>query len=64
MSKVLINLSDELISDISKITKNKSNFIREAIKEKLKKETMQSLIEGYSKEKNLSEWENTINDGI
>lgn len=64
MSKLLLNIPDLLLADVNKITKNKSDFIRQAIKEKLDRETMSLLIEGYSKEKNLDEWDTTINDGI
>lgn len=64
MSKLLLNIPDTLLSDVNKITKNKSDFIRQAIKEKLDRETINLLIEGYSKEKNLGEWDTTISDGI
>lgn len=64
MSKLLLNIPDILLADVNKITKNKSDFIRQAIKEKLERETINLLIEGYSKEKNLGEWDTTISDGI
>lgn len=64
MTKLLLNIPDELLSDVNKITKNKSDFIRQAIKEKLEIEMKNLLIEGYSKEKNLEEWDVTISDGI
>ena len=64
MSKLLLTIPDQLLEEVNKITKNKSNFIRLAIKEKLEKETLSLLIEGYSKEKNLDEWDVAISDGI
>lgn len=64
MSKLLINIPDDLLEGISKVSENRSDFIIKAIKEKLEKEMEQLLIEGYSKEKNLDEWDITISDGV
>ncbi len=64
MSKLLVVLPDDLLEEVNKISKNKSDFIRQAIKENLEKETLKLLIEGYSKEKKLDEWDVTVSDGI
>lgn len=67
MVRVNINFDDELYNELSRI-KNKSDFVRTAVREKLsnikEKELKKSLIEGYKKEgKNMSEWDSTITDG-
>ena len=67
MVRVNINFDDELYNELSRI-KNKSDFVRNAVREKLsnikEKELKKSLIEGYKKEgKNMSEWDSTITDG-
>ncbi len=67
MVRVNINFDDELYNQLSRI-KNKSDFVRNAVREKLsnikEKELKKSLIEGYKKEgKNMSEWDSTITDG-
>jgi metal-responsive CopG/Arc/MetJ family transcriptional regulator len=64
MEKIMITIPKDLIHDIDKFTKNRSEFIRESVKERLKKEKEQQMIEGYKKEKNLVEWEATSGEGI
>jgi metal-responsive CopG/Arc/MetJ family transcriptional regulator len=60
-------LDQDLYNELSTI-RNKSEFIRDAVRDKLrvlrKKQLQKSLKEGYKKEgKNLKEWETTIADG-
>jgi metal-responsive CopG/Arc/MetJ family transcriptional regulator len=67
MIRVNINFDDELYKELSKM-KNKSDFVRIAVREKLRnikeKELKKSLIEGYKKEgKDMPEWDSTITDG-
>ena len=62
-----IMLDQDLYNELSTI-RNKSEFIRDAVRDKLrvlrKKQLQKSLKEGYKKEgKNLKEWETTIADG-
>jgi len=64
---VNIMLDQDLYNELSTI-RNKSEFIRDAVRDKLrvlrKKQLQKSLKEGYKKEgKNLKEWETTIADG-
>jgi len=64
---VNIMLDQDLYNELSTI-RNKSEFIRDAFRDKLrvlrKKQLQKSLKEGYKKEgKNLKEWETTIADG-
>ena len=67
MVRVNINFDDELYNELSKI-KNKSDFVRTAVREKLsnikQKELNKSLIEGYKNEGDtMTEWDSTIADG-
>jgi len=67
MVRVNIMLDQDLYNELSTI-RNKSEFIRDAVRDKLrvlrKKQLQKSLKEGYKKEgKNLKEWETTIADG-
>jgi metal-responsive CopG/Arc/MetJ family transcriptional regulator len=67
MVRINITLDEELYKELKGI-KNKSEFIRSAVREKLeaiKKENLRKLLEeGYRKEgKNLMEWETTVADG-
>ncbi|NIP39264.1 MAG: hypothetical protein GWO07_10640 [Candidatus Dadabacteria bacterium] len=66
MVRVNINFDDELYNELSKI-KNKSDFVRRAVSEKLynikEKELKELLIEGYKNEGSVSEWDTTIADG-
>jgi len=67
MRRMNITLDEELYNELSQI-KNKSEFIRSVVREKLKgiKEDnlKRALREGYRREgKNLKEWETTIADG-
>ena len=67
MVRVNIMLDQDLYNELSTI-RNKSEFIRDAFRDKLrvlrKKQLQKSLKEGYKKEgKNLKEWETTIADG-
>jgi len=66
MVRVNITLDEELYKELSSI-KNKSEFIRAAVREKLriiKEENLKKVLkEGYKKEgKNLKEWESTVAD--
>ncbi len=59
-------LDEDLYNELSTI-KNKSEFIRSAVREKLriiKEENLKKVLkEGYKKEgKNLKEWEVTVTD--
>ncbi|HEX9667533.1 MAG TPA: ribbon-helix-helix domain-containing protein [Thermodesulfobacteriota bacterium] len=67
MVRMNITIDKELYEELSQI-KNKSGFIRDAVRDKLRvlreKQLRKSLKEGYKKEgKNLKEWETTITDG-
>ncbi len=67
MVRINITIDEELYEELSYIN-NKSEFIRIAVRDKLKvireENLKRSLIEGYKKEgKNLKEWETTITDG-
>ncbi|MGH7799666.1 MAG: hypothetical protein ACREOW_03430 [Thermodesulfobacteriota bacterium] len=66
MVRVNIMLDEELYKELSTI-KNKSEFIRSAVREKLriiKEENLKKVLkEGYKKEgKNLKDWESTEAD--
>ncbi|HLE24875.1 MAG TPA: ribbon-helix-helix domain-containing protein [Thermodesulfobacteriota bacterium] len=66
MVRVNITLDEELYKELSSI-KNKSEFIRAAVREKLriiKEENLKKVLkEGYKGEgKNLKEWESTVAD--
>ena len=60
----MVNVSPELLKRIDVISKDRDHFIQKAIEEKLEKELSKLLKEGYSKEKNLEEWEVTSAGGI
>lgn len=67
MRRMNITLDEELYNELSQI-KNKSEFIRSVVREKLRgireDNLKKALREGYSKEgKNLKDWETTIADG-
>jgi len=67
MVRINITIDEELYEELSYIN-NKSEFIRIAVRDKLKgireENLKRSLREGYIKEgKNLKEWETTITDG-
>ena len=67
MRRMNITLDEELYNELSQI-KNKSEFIRSVVREKLrgiKEDNLKrALREGYRREgKNLKEWETTIADG-
>lgn len=67
MVRINITIDEELHEELSHIN-NKSEFIRIAVRDKLKgireENLKRSLREGYIKEgKNLKEWETTITDG-
>ncbi len=67
MVRINITIDEELYEELSHIN-NKSEFIRIAVRDKLKaireENLKRSLREGYIKEgKNLKEWETTITDG-
>ncbi len=67
MVRINITIDEELYEELSHIN-NKSEFIRIAVRDKLKAiredNLKRSLREGYIKEgKNLKEWETTITDG-
>jgi len=67
MVRINITIDEELYEELSHIY-NKSEFIRIAVRDKLKaireENLKRSLREGYKKEgKNLKEWETTITDG-
>ncbi len=64
MEKIIISIPKNLIRNIDKVTENRSEFIRESVKERLKKEKEQQMIEGYKREKNLAEWDVTSGEGI
>lgn len=67
MIRLNITIDKDLHKDLSGI-KNKSEFIRNAVREKLEimkdKELRSELEEGYKTEgKNLEEWDTTVSDG-
>lgn len=67
MVRMNVVLDDDLYTELSTI-KNKSEFIRSAIKEKLvaikEEKIKRALKEGYINEgKNLKDWETTVADG-
>ncbi|MDA2918749.1 ribbon-helix-helix domain-containing protein [Desulfobacterota bacterium AH_259_B03_O07] len=67
MVRINITIDEELYEELSYIN-NKSEFIRIAVRDKLKAiredNLKRSLREGYKKEgKDLKEWETTITDG-
>lgn len=62
--KIMITMPEELVHEVDSITGNRSEFIRASIKDRLRREREKLMIEGYSKERNLDEWETTASDGI
>lgn len=64
MEKIMITIPNSLIHEIDLAAKNRSEFIRESVKQRLKREKEQLMTEGYKKEKNPTEWEMATGDGI
>ena len=64
LSKIMITMPDHLIEEIDRIAANRSEFIRNSVKDRLKRERQRLMVEGYSREKNLDEWESTAGDGL
>ncbi len=64
MEKIMITIPKSLVHYIDMVATNRSEFIRESVKERLKREKEQLMIEGYKQEKNISEREITAGDGI
>lgn len=66
MVSIKLNLPESALDFLTKHTKNKNKFIREAINEKIKHLLEKELIEGYSQEteEDLKDWDVTAGDGI
>lgn len=64
MEKIMITIPKSMIHDMDMVSKNRSEFIRESVKERIRKEKERLMAEGYKKEKNLNEWDVTAGDGI
>ncbi len=64
MEKIMITIPKSMIHEMDMISKNRSKFIRESVKERIRKEKEHLMAEGYKKEKNLDEWDVTAGDGI
>jgi len=64
INKIMITMPDYIIEEIDRIASNRSEFIRKSVKARLKKERDRLMAEGYTKERNLEEWEITAGDGL
>lgn len=62
--KIMITMPEELVREVDSIAGNRSEFIRECVRERIKERRKHLMIEGYSKEKNLDDWESIVGDGI
>ncbi len=64
MEKIMITIPKSMIHEMDMISKNRSKFIQESVKERIRKEKEHLMAEGYKQEKNLDEWDVTAGDGI
>lgn len=64
ISKIMVTIPNSLVKEIDQVAANRSEFIRESVKDRLKRERERLMAEGYSKERNLEEWETTAGDGV
>ncbi len=64
ITKIMIAMPNNLVEKIDQVAANRSEFIRESVKDRLKRERDRLMAEGYSKERNLQEWETTAGDSL
>lgn len=60
MGKISINLDNDAISFLDKVTKNRSNFINELIKKEARKQMMSRLEEEYREQSQDPEWQEEV----